>query len=284
MRIDIRHETTYAYTEPVRSAIQLLRLTPRSTEAQFVRRWRVTVDADARLDRGEDAFGNITHLAFVDGPLERLRIMVEGEIETSDTGGFVRGGIERLPESLFLRETSMTAATPAIRALARNAMAGEGGDRLAGLHRINSELKRDLRFVIGATTAATTAADAFERKTGVCQDFAHIFITAARAVSVPARYVAGYYLRTDTTIQEAGHAWAEAFLPGFGWLAFDPAQGTCATERHVRVAVGGDCNDAAPVRGARTGGVAEALSVAISVTQGRTIVDGASTMSQMQQQ
>ena len=284
MRIKIKHETTYTYSDPVRNAVQLLRLTPRSTDAQFVRHWRVRVDADARLDRGEDAFGNITHLAFIDGPFERLRIMVEGEIETVDTGGFVHGSVERITERLFLRETSMTLPTPAIGTLARDALAAEGGDCLAGLHRINAELNRTLHFNIGSTTAATTAGEAFARKTGVCQDFAHIFIAAARAAGVPARYVAGYYLRTDTDDQEAGHAWAEAFMPGLGWLAFDPAQGTCATERHVRVAVGGDSNDAAPIRGARSGGLSEALSVAISVSPGRTIVDGTMTMSQSQQQ
>jgi transglutaminase-like putative cysteine protease len=269
----------------VRSAVQLLRLTPRSTDAQFVRRWRVTVDADARLDRGEDAFGNITHLVFIDGPFEALRIMVEGEIETSDVGGFVRGGVERIPEGLFLRETALTAPTPDIRAMAGDAMAAEGGDRLAGLHRINATLNTTMAFQIGATTAVTTAAAAYGSKVGVCQDFAHIFIAAARSVGLPARYVSGYYLRTDVVLQEAGHAWAEVHVPGLGWIAFDPAQGLCTTERHVRVAVGADCNDAAPIRGARSGGQHEALSVMISVAPGRTVISGPSqSQSQSQQQ
>lgn len=284
MRIRIKHETTYSYGDPVRNAVQLLRLTPRSSNAQFVRHWRVRVDADARLDRGEDAFGNITHLAFVDGPFDALQILVEGEVDTADTGGFVRGSVERISERLFLRETAMTRPTPAITALARDAMAAEGGDALAALHRINADLNANLKFDIGATTAATTAADAYERKTGVCQDFAHIFVAAARTAGIPARYVSGYYLRSDTINQEAGHAWAEAFLPGLGWLAFDPAQGTCATERHVRVAVGGDSNDAAPIRGARSGGLKEVLTVAITVSPGRVIDDQTMTMSQSQQQ
>ena len=178
----------------MRSAVQLLRLTPRSDESQFVRRWRVTIDADARLDRGEDAFGNITHLAFVEGPFIGVNILVEGEVETMDAGGLVRGGVERLPAGLFLRETALTGATPAIRALAREAAAAEGGDRLASLHRINDDAPRDDGFRIGATTVATTAGAAFEAATGVCQDFAHIFIAAARVIGVPARYVSGYYL------------------------------------------------------------------------------------------
>jgi transglutaminase-like putative cysteine protease len=258
-------------------------MTPRSTEAQFVRRWRVTVDADARLDRGEDAFGNITHLAFIDGPFEALRIVVEGEIETSDVGGFVRGGVERIPEGLFLRESPLTAPIAEIRALARDAIAAEGGNQLAGLHRINDTLNKTMAFQIGATTSATTAGAAFTSKAGVCQDFAHIFIAAARSVGLPARYVSGYYLRTDMTQQEAGHAWAEAHLPGLGWIAFDPAQGVCATDRHVRVAIGTDSNDAAPIRGARSGGQHEGLSVSISVAQGRMVISSPPS-SQSQQQ
>jgi transglutaminase-like putative cysteine protease len=280
MRLKIRHETTYAYREPLRSAIQLLRLTPRSFDTQFVRRWRVTVDANARLDRGEDAYGNVTHLAFIDGPLETLRILVEGEIDTTPGDGIVRGSVERQSERLFLRDTPLTLLSPAIQDFARRARAAEGGNTLAGLHRINTMLNADMAFEVGTTTVATPAADAFQRKTGVCQDFAHIFIAAARALLLPARYVSGYYLRTDMTEQIAGHAWAEVYLPPMGWIAFDPANGVCATERHVRVAIGSDSNEAAPIRGARSGGEGEALRVSISVAQGRTVVEGPAQMQQ----
>lgn len=289
MRIRISHETTYTYDAMVRGSLQLLRMTPRSSEMQFVRKWRVSIDADARLDRGEDAFGNITHMAFVDGPFDTLRILVEGEVDTTDTNGFVRGSVERLPDRLFLRETALTLATPALRAFASATIAAEGGNKLAGLHHINEAICETMTFVVGATTEATTAGDAFEKREGVCQDFAHIFVAAARAMGVPARYVSGYYLRSDRDDQEAGHAWAEAHLPGFGWLAFDPSHGVCATERYVRVAVGSDGNEAAPIRGARSGGQTEALAVAIKVEPGRQVADteippGAIVMSQRQQQ
>lgn len=284
MRLKVKHETVYTYREPVRSAVQLLRLTPRSTESQFVRKWRVTVDADARLDRGEDAYGNITHLAFIDGPYVKLSILVEGEVDTADAHGLVKGGVERQSERLFMRETPLTLASPQIRELARDSISSEGGDLLAGLHRINTSLHKTMAFRVGSTTVATTAGDAFAARSGVCQDFAHVFIAAARVAGVPCRYVSGYYLLTDRTEQDAGHAWAEAHLPALGWIAFDPAHGHCATERHVRVAVGGDSNDASPIRGARTGGLAEELSVSVSVRQGREVVDMAPLMSQTQQQ
>jgi transglutaminase-like putative cysteine protease len=69
------------------------------------------------------------------------------------------------------------------------------------------------------------------------------------------------------TDQEAGHAWAEAYVPDFGWIAFDAANGICATDAHVRVAVGLDYLGAAPVRGTRFGGGGEALDVAVRVSE-----------------
>ena len=84
----------------------------------------------------------------------------------------------------------------------------------------------------------------------MCQDLTHIFIAAARSLAIPARYIGGHFHRADgVTEQEAGHAWAEAFVPDLGWVAFDPANGICATDAHVRVAVGLDYLGAAPVRG-----------------------------------
>lgn len=129
-----------------------------------------------------------------------------------------------------------------------------------------------MAFVIGATKADTTAGEAFEAKQGVCQDFTHILLAAARSLGMPARYVSGYFLRTDRVDQEAGHAWAEIHVPHLGWIAFDPAHGLCATERHVRVAIGCDAREAAAVRGARVGGGAEGLDVALRVEQGRAMI------------
>ena len=94
----------------------------------------------------------------------------------------------------------------------------------------------------------------------MCQDLSHIFIAAARSLGIPARYVGGYFHRNDGVIeQDAGHAWAEAFVPDLGWVAFDTANGISATDAHVRVAVGLDYLGAAPVRGMRYGGGGETL-------------------------
>jgi transglutaminase-like putative cysteine protease len=113
-----------------------------------------------------------------------------------------------------------------------------------------------------------SAAVAFAGKRGVCRDLTHIFIAAAHCLAIPARYVAGYLQLADGTIdQEAGHAWAEAFVPDLGWVGFDPANAACPTDAYVRVAIGLDSLGAAPMRGTRYGIGSESLEVAIQVGQ-----------------
>jgi transglutaminase-like putative cysteine protease len=158
-----------------------------------------------------------------------------------------------------------------MKSFARRISGGEGGEILATLHALMKAINSEITFVVGETDATTTAAQAFSNKRGVCQDLAHIFITCARTLGVPARYAGGYFLRTDTVAQDAGHAWAEAHIDGLGWIGFDPANGICITERHVRVAIGADYLDAAPIRGMRIGGAGETLAVSVDVSQGQSI-------------
>ncbi len=268
MHIRISHLTRYRYGTPATSVIQILRLTPRNHDGQYVSRWRIDVSADCRLDAHEDAFGNITHSFTADGPFTELEVAVEGEVETRDTQGIVRGAVERFPPSLYLRETTLTHPDADIGALASAARADAGQDTLKLLHGLLERIHSEMVYDTDPTHVATTAAEAYALKRGVCQDLTHIFIAAARSIGVPARYIGGYFHRNDgVTEQEAGHAWAEVFVPDLGWVAFDAANGICATDAHVRVAVGLDYLGAAPVRGMRYGGAAETLSVNVQVDQ-----------------
>jgi transglutaminase-like putative cysteine protease len=273
MRLHIFHETVYRYQRPVTGVIQTLRLTPRNHDGQYVTRWRIDISENCEVDRHEDAFGNITHVFTADGPLSDLRVTVDGEVETQDTGGVVRGAVERFPPSLYLRETPLTGLDPALAELAARVREAAGGDVLKTLHGLLARLHAEVTYDKNPTHAATTAAEAFALKRGVCQDLTHIFIAAARSVGIPARYVGGHMRRADgVTQQEAGHAWAEAHVPDLGWIAFDAANGICATEAHVRVAVGLDYLGAAPVRGTRYGGGEEDMEVAVRVGQSQTQV------------
>ena len=268
MRIRIAHKTTYKYAEPASGAIQTLRLTPRNHDGQYVIDWRIDISEDCRLVNHEDAFGNITHTFTVDGSFAELEVTADGEVETTDLSGFVRGTVERFPPSLFLRQTALTEPDAAILAFAREIKSKSNNDVLELLHLLLNEVHRTITFDVDQTGATTTAVEAFAAKRGVCQDLTHIFVAAARALDIPARYVGGYFYRQDGVVaQAAGHAWAEAHVPHIGWIGFDPANGICPADAHVRVAIGLDYLGVAPVRGTRFGGRDEQLLVGVHVEQ-----------------
>ncbi|KAA5801647.1 transglutaminase family protein [Alkalicaulis satelles] len=263
MLIRVEHQTTYRYDRAPRLVIQALRKTPRSCASQHVRRWRINADADVRIHQSEDAFGNIMHALYTDGPVEALSVTVSGEVETSDTAGALEGWPERQPELVFLRTTPLTEPGEAIRSFADPL---RRKDRLDLLHGLMSSIHAQIAFDAGATDVSHSAQEAFELGRGVCQDHTHIFLAAARWLGVPARYVSGHLRRRDGEAgQEAAHAWAEAKVEGLGWVGFDAANGVCPDANYVRVASALDYLGAAPVRGASYGGQGERLSVSLQV-------------------
>jgi transglutaminase-like putative cysteine protease len=267
MRLRIAHSTTYRYEPAATGIIQILRMTPGSHDGQYVAEWQIDVSTDSRLHAHQDAFGNLTHV-LTEGAISDLTINVEGLIETHDTGGVLRGTDERFPPSLFLRATPLTEVNPAMAAFARELRSESENDVLGFLHALMLQINDHMTFDVDPTNSGTSAADAFGLKRGVCQDYAHIFIACARSGGVAARFVSGHFLRSDGTMhQQAGHAWAEAFVPALGWVGFDGANAICTTDAHARVAIGLDYLGAAPVRGTRYGGGHETLTVAVRVDQ-----------------
>src|SRR5262245_5050698 len=192
-RIRISHLTSYRYETPATSVIQMLRLTPRNHDGQYVARWRIDVSTDCRLDQHEDAFGNITHVFTAEGPFSELAVAVEGEVETRDTQGIVRGVVERFPPSLYLRATALTSPDPNIVGFAAASRDAAGGNVLNLLHLMLARLHEDMAHDAASPRTATTAAQAFALKRGAGRDFAHVFIAAARSLGIPARYVGGYF-------------------------------------------------------------------------------------------
>lgn len=268
MRIRISHTTVYHYATPPSGVTQLLRKTPRNYDGQYVLNWRLDLSQDCQLHQHEDAFGNITHSFTAEGPFNELSIAVEGEVDTQDTHGVINGALERFPPGLYLRETPLSQADDAIIDFAEGARATNGKDRLTLLHHMLTTLNAEMTFDTDPTHVATTAAEAFKLRRGVCQDITHIFISVARRLGIPARYVSGHFHRADGVVeQEAGHAWAEVYIEDLGWVGFDATNGICTTDAHVRVAVGLDYLGAAPVRGARFGGGGETLTVTVQVDQ-----------------
>lgn len=266
MRIRIAHRTHYSYETPARSVQQILRLTPRDHDGQHVIGWRVEPSAEGRLVAAEDHYGNLCHRFAPDSDMADYTLTVTGEVETQDTAGLLLGAVERLPDQVYLRETDLTAADDAIRSFAADTVAGATRDPLDTFHAVLQSVHREIVFDTAGTDSGTSAAQAFALRRGVCQDLTHIFVAAIRHLGYPARYVSGYFHRVDgVTEQDAGHAWAEAKAPGFGWVGFDPANGISTTDAYVRVAIGLDYLAAAPIRGSRRGGGQETLDVKLRV-------------------
>ena len=261
MRIRVDYSTIYDYSSLASDVVQLLRVEPCGHDGQHVLHWRLDTDVDGRLRRSHDSFGNVTHMFYADAPLQRLALHVTGEVDTRDTGGRVIGSAEPLPPAIFLRTTPLSTPDAAILALARRCA---DANALTTCHNLTVALYEAMAFDADVTHSHTDAIHAFALRAGVCQDYSHIFVAAARSLGIPARYVSGHLLRGDGLIvQPAGHAWVEALIPDLGWVGFDPTNGISVTEFYLRVAVGLDYLDAAPVRGARRGGGAETLVVTV---------------------
>jgi transglutaminase-like putative cysteine protease len=267
MRLVVEHRTLYHYDAPSCELAQLLRMTPRDGPAQAVVRWSLADERGRRPPGFVDGFGNATHLHVRRERHSRVEIRVEGCVETRDTFGVQGHTGERLPPGFFLRATPLTAPHPAIEALAEEARTGT--DALDRLHRLMALVSERVAYRRGATQIGTTAAEALLAGAGVCQDHAHLYAVAARALGHPARYVSGYVLAdADPGGELASHAWAEAWHPELGWIGFDASHGICPSDRYVRVAVALDYAGAAPVRGVRRGPPGERLEVSVRVHEG----------------
>lgn len=267
MRIRISHSIAYAYAEPARQITQILRLTPRDHDGQHVMSWRIEPTIDGRIRAGQDPFGNLTHTFSADGPISNLAIQVSGLIETADLAGVVRGGHERVPPAVFHRDTLLTTPDEALRGFAEEATIGSDS-ALSKMHALMDTLHTEMVCHPTGDRTGVGAATAFLAREGIAQDVAHVFITCARHLGRPARYVSGYVAEAEALPHASGaHAWAEVHFDDYGWIGFDCANGLCPIDTHIRVAAGLDYADAAPVRGARKGGDGENLAVLVSARQ-----------------
>jgi transglutaminase-like putative cysteine protease len=264
MRLKISHRTEYRYDVPVEYALQRLRLVPRGGRTQTVHSWSLKVEGANEEARFIDHFDNDTRLVSIDGGVTAIGVDAWGEVETFDTAGVFGEHKGFAPLWLFQQQTTLTAPGEAIREFAASIGPGSELDRL---HRLMNAIGTKIVYAVGATHSGTTAEEALRQGSGVCQDHAHVFASAARLLGFPARYVSGYLMMDDTVEQAASHAWAEAYVPGLGWVAFDASNGISPDERYVRMAVGRDYRDAMPVSGIRHGLAEEQLAVAITVEQ-----------------
>ncbi|MEP7209310.1 MAG: transglutaminase family protein [Alphaproteobacteria bacterium] len=263
MRLSIRHITSYAYAPPADRCALRLKLYPSQFDGQQVMNWKVSVNGTPVAPLLTTGVGDRESIWTANRSVADVEIVAEGEVETHDAAGVVRGLRDTMRPSVFMRTTPLTAPDPAIEALAASAKAPAVIDQLHGLC---SAVRDAVDYQTGSTDSRTPAALALKRGTGVCQDHAHIFISAARSLGAPARYIVGYLLAEGTALTET-HAWAEAFTSDLGWVGFDPTNRICPTERYVRLACGLDSADAAPIRGAVSTQGAESLVASVAINQ-----------------
>ncbi len=261
MKLAVLHRTTFTYASPVTHSVNTLHLEPRTFPYQKTLGSLIRVVPATRVRKFTDLFQNITHHFDLPDPHSQLEIESHVRVHNLplDISGVGRRAekerfgdpsireqiwpflqdskaVANIPE-VWRQAVDLTRATPAIFDQACAVM---------------EWIHREFRYDPGATTVFTTMEEAFQFRHGVCQDFTHVMLGLCRSVGIPARYASGYLYngQRDSLIgAQASHAWAEVFLPSAGWIGFDPTNNTLADERYVKIAVGRDYDDVAPVRG-----------------------------------
>ncbi|WP_375230061.1 transglutaminase family protein [Roseobacter sp. S98] len=265
MLIKVAHRTEYSFEGPVQYALQRVRLQPGNSPLQTVLSWDMRIEGGGLEVEYDDHHGNHVGLICSDENVQVLSVVVEGEVQTHDLSGVLGQVYGRAPLWYFKRPTPQTEAGPLITELARTL--DTRGSALDRLHALSRAILERVPYALNVTHAETRAEEAVAQKSGVCQDHANIFIAAARTLGYPVRYVSGYLFMDDRIDQEASHAWAEAHVDDLGWVGFDVSNGISPDERYVRLAIGRDAHDAAPVSGLRMGSGGEGLVVSLQVQQ-----------------
>ena len=269
-RYRVSHRTTYSYDEDVTDSLGIAYLVPRELPWQKVVSRELTV-APVPLDRSEDVdyYGNTATYFQVTEPHQVLDILSVSEVEAgapqhSEAALAVPWEQARpahRPDVAdawrahdFALASSLADQTPEAHAYAAESLhpgrpVGEAVVEV--MHRIHADFAYDKT----ATTVTTTVDDIFDKRAGVCQDFAHLTLACLRSHGLAVRYVSGYLATTPPPGKErivgadATHAWAAVWIPGDGWLTVDPTNDQLVNDRYVTVAWGRDYADVPPVKG-----------------------------------
>ncbi len=283
-RYDLVHRTTYRYVKPVERSMHILRLKPVNDQLQALRAFQLNISVPGDSRDYEDVFGNQTHRVLVETPFDELVVEARSTVDVLDCEPLsyrplrARNALplawmpwqRQVLQPFLLPEELPESELQDLVEYANSFVERNGNDLLETLLDMNSTIHRDYKYVQGATTLLTTPFETYVNRRGVCQDFTNLFITMARLLSVPARYVCGYLYtgaRHENVEQgEASHAWAQVYLPEVGWRGFDPTNGVITQTNHVRVAVGRSWRDATPTSGTiYLGGAGETLEAHVHV-------------------
>jgi transglutaminase-like putative cysteine protease len=283
VELDVTHVTTFRYTAPVRDSVNEVRLKPRTDDSQVCLEFRLTT-VPASEPRGyTDYFDNVVHVFDIQEPHTALEITARSRVVTQAPAR--PPGLDALPDAYvpiaaedagelteYLQPTPRTGLDAAIQAFAAGLRDGSGEPLGRLVWRLAHQLYERFEYVPGATDVGTVAAEAFAARRGVCQDYTHVALAAARSLGIPARYVSGYFHPEGAGGQvgeQASHAWLELWFPRSGWIGVDPANDRVVGDRYVRVAYGRDYADVTPIKGSYRGSGASSLDVDVTVGAGR---------------
>jgi transglutaminase-like putative cysteine protease len=283
----VRHRTTYEYDDPVSVSHHIVRLTPRSLPKQNCRESYVAILPPPQVTSTHfDYFGNTLTSFTLHEQHEGLVVEANSDLEVkaieppdfSETPAWetVRQGLagdnsdEGLSAYQFVFDSQRVRSNPELAEYARESFP-EGRPLLAAALDLTRRIHQDFRFDKKATEVATPVQTFFEKRRGVCQDFAHLQLGCMRSLGLPARYVSGY-LRTmpppgrpRLVGADASHAWCSAWCPGTGWVDFDPTNNCVPSDGHITVAWGRDYSDVSPIYGVLLGGARHKLHVEVDV-------------------
>jgi len=281
MRFKIEHSTTYTYASPVHESFNEVRLQPVSSETQTCLAFDLTIDPPGTVITFQDYYGNAVHDFGVPYLHDHLTIEATSDIITfADADVPLSGPRDGEPDASpplarvaadpliadeyaeFLGPSTYVALEAASAELTRALLAvAPETTAFAFLQRAATYILENFTYQLGTTNVYSTVAEVIAGGSGVCQDFAHLLLSLCRHAGLPARYVSGYL--GDVAESGASHAWAEAFVPPYGWVGIDATLGLPCTGRHVKIAVGRDYADVAVVRGTYRGGAEAALTVEV---------------------
>lgn len=273
----VRHRTTFRYAGAVSNSVNTLHLEPRDFRFQKTLSAFIKVIPATRLRRFDDLFGNVTHHFELGG--EHNKLEIESMVKVRNLPLYItdRGYAEGL-ESFgdpsirercwqYLLESRWVSLAPEIWKQALDLTMEESAvfEKAAAIMRW---IHDEFTYEPGTTDVETHLEQAFALRKGVCQDFTHVMIGMCRTIGLPARYASGYILtggRDSLVGAQASHAWCEVHLPETGWIGFDPTNAVLADQRYVKIAVGRDYGDVAPIHGTYLGGAGCRMEVEVSV-------------------
>lgn len=277
--IEIKHITKYIYDSPVRDSANQIILYPINDEYQEVLKQEIVITGNPVIDKHIDYYGNtVGSFTYIEPHTVMMissKIVVNTRHKILPVNDIFPGqqweDLKRLqyivPYIDFMRQEYFEGIQE-LKTIVEAERAKDDTPYQVVL-RFCQYVYSNFTYLKGVTTVDTTLDEIWKLKAGVCQDFAHIVIEMLKLVGIPARYVSGYICTGQNGMRGEGatHAWAEAYIPDYGWLGLDPTNNCIANETHVRLAVGRNFSDCSPVKGIYKGAAKHKLEVAVSVDE-----------------